>query len=217
MTDYRALASGWLAGAAGVSTPQVGMRQQNRLQGGLIGLRHLPRAGDRINEETSRVSMRVKALIELRNRTLDAYVDGQIGEDTSRADLNAIAIEIDRILSPDRQNDVDERAARVVGAILADGRARQAAVPAAKAARIEFWHCRRLERLRSEEPTADGAVLDGSRNSRRRSPTKSAWRGPCSRPSETSERSKAHPSACMRWPTARSRHRLLGSSRRFLT
>lgn len=106
------------------------------------------------------MSMSVEALIELRNRTLDAYVDGQITEESSRADLGAIAIELDRILSPDRQEDVDERAARVVGAILADSHARQAAVPPAKAARIEFWLRRRLERLRSEEPAADG---DGAR------------------------------------------------------
>lgn len=38
------------------------------------------------------VSMTVEALIEIRNRTLDAYVDGQISEDTNRADLAAIAI-----------------------------------------------------------------------------------------------------------------------------
>jgi hypothetical protein len=114
-------------------------------------------AGDHVNEEAGQVSTSVEALIELRNRTLDAYIDGQIGEDESRADLNAIAIEIDRILSPGRQDDVDERAARVVGAILADSHARQAAVPPAKAARIEFWHRRRLERLRSEESGADGA------------------------------------------------------------
>ncbi len=101
--------------------------------------------------------MSLEDLMELRNRTLDAYVDGQITENTSRADLGAIAIELDRILSPDRQNDLDERAARVVDAILADSRARQAAVPPAKAARIEFWRRRRLERLRSEVPAGDGA------------------------------------------------------------
>lgn len=47
--------------------------------------------------------MSVETLIELRNRTLDAYVDGQISDDASRADLGAIAIELDRILSPDPQ------------------------------------------------------------------------------------------------------------------
>jgi len=100
----------------------------------------------------------VEGLIELRNRTLDAYVDGQISEDTSRADLAAIAIGLDRILSPDRQGDLEGRAARVVEAILADSRARRAATPPAKAARIEFWRRRRLERLRHEDPAADGAV-----------------------------------------------------------
>ena len=103
------------------------------------------------------MSMSVETLIELRNRTLDAYVDGQITDDTSRADLGAIAIELDRILSPDRQDDVDERAARVVGAILADSRARQAATPPAKAARIEFWSRRRLDHLRGQDPGADDA------------------------------------------------------------
>jgi hypothetical protein len=103
------------------------------------------------------VSMTVEALIELRNRILDAYVDGQISEETSRAGLGALAIELDRILSPKRQGHPEGRAARVVGAILANSRARQAAVPPAKAARIEFWRRRRLERVRHEEPAADGA------------------------------------------------------------
>lgn len=104
------------------------------------------------------MSVGVEALIELRNRTLDAYVDGQISEDTSRADLDAIAIELDRILSPDRQGHLAGRAARVVGAIRADVRARHAATPPAKAARIEFWRRRRLERLRREGPATDGAA-----------------------------------------------------------
>lgn len=101
--------------------------------------------------------MSVEALIELRNRTLDAYVDGQTSQDMSRADLAAIAIELDRILSPDAQGHLEGRALRVVGAILADSRARQAAVPPAKAARIEFWRHRRLERFGHEVPAADGA------------------------------------------------------------
>ena len=66
-------------------------------------------------------------------------------------------IELDRILSPDRQGRLEGRAARVVGAILADSRTRQAATPPAKAARIEFWRRRRLEHLRHEGPAADGA------------------------------------------------------------
>ncbi len=103
------------------------------------------------------MSMDVGALIELRNRTLDAYVDGRISEDASRADLAAIAIELDRILSPARHGRMEGRAARVVGAILADSRRRQSATPPAKSARIEFWHRRRLEHLRHEGPAADGA------------------------------------------------------------
>ena len=101
--------------------------------------------------------MDVGALIELRNRTLDAYVDGQISEDMYRADLAAIAIELDQILSPDRRGRLAGRAARVLGAILADSRTRQAATPPAKAARIEFWRRRRLEHLLHEGPAADGA------------------------------------------------------------
>ncbi len=98
-----------------------------------------------------------EALIELRNRTLDAYVDGRISDDRSRADLNAIAIELDRILSPDRRGHLEGRVARVIGAILGDSRARQTVTPPAKAARIEFWRRRRLERLRRKDPAADEA------------------------------------------------------------
>jgi len=103
------------------------------------------------------VTMTVEALVELRNRTLDAYVDGHIREDMSRADLGAIAIELDRILSPDQDGGLEGRVGRVVGAILADSRARQADVPPANAARIEFWRSRRLERVRHEEPAAYGS------------------------------------------------------------
>jgi hypothetical protein len=103
------------------------------------------------------MSMTIRALFELRKRVLDAYVDGQISEETSRTDLGAIAIELDRILSPKRQGHLEGRATRVVGAILADSRARQAAVPPAKGARIEFWRRRRLERVQHEEPAADEA------------------------------------------------------------
>ena len=161
------------------------------------------------------MSISLEALIELRNRTLDAYVDGQINEDVSRADLAAIAIELDRILSPNRQGHIEGRAARVTGAILADSRARQAAVPPAKAARIEGVTVgSNASGMRNRRPMERVPV--GSPNSRRQSPTRFEWRGPSLRPSETSEPSRAHPSACARLPTAQSAtvsHRLAGVTR----
>lgn len=106
------------------------------------------------------MSISVEALIELRNRTLDDYVDGRISEQTHRADLDAIAVEIDRITTSDGNISLEDRAVRVVAAILADSRARSAAVAPARAARLEYWRGRRLERLAGDGPHGHGATLD---------------------------------------------------------
>ncbi len=105
------------------------------------------------------MSTTVEALIDLRNRTLDDYVDGRISKETHRADLNAIAVEIDRLLTPDGHVPLEVRAARVVAEILADSQARRAAVAPAKAARLEYWHRRHVERLRREDPQGYEAAL----------------------------------------------------------
>lgn len=105
------------------------------------------------------MSTTVEALIDLRNRTLDDYVDGRISKETHRADLNAIAVEIDRLLTPDGHVLLEVRAARVVAEILADSQAHHAAVAPAKAARLEYWHRRRVERLRREDPQGYEAEL----------------------------------------------------------
>jgi hypothetical protein len=98
------------------------------------------------------VRMTVEGLIGLRNRTLDDYVDGQTSAEAHRADLSAIAVELDRLVSLDGEGLLEHRAARVVAEILADSRARYAANPPARAARLQFWYRRRLEHLRREDP-----------------------------------------------------------------
>lgn len=103
--------------------------------------------------------MTVEGLIGLRNRTLDDYVDGRTSADAHRADLSAIAVELDRLVSVDGEGLLEDRAARVVAEILADSRARSAAVAPAKAARVEFWHRRRIERLRRDDPQGYDAEL----------------------------------------------------------
>lgn len=103
--------------------------------------------------------MTVEALIALRNRTLDDYVDGRTSAEAHRADLSAIAVELDRIVSPEGEGRPEDRAARVVGEILAASRTRHLADPPAKAARLQFWHRRRLEHLRREEPDRYEAEL----------------------------------------------------------
>jgi hypothetical protein len=105
------------------------------------------------------LSITVEALIDLRNRILDDYIDGRASQEAYRADLGAIAVEIDRLLSPDGQVPLEERTARVQAEILANIRARCAAVTPAKAARLEFWHRHRLERLRREDPQGYEAAL----------------------------------------------------------
>ncbi|MBI3749067.1 MAG: hypothetical protein HY262_09530 [Chloroflexi bacterium] len=101
----------------------------------------------------------VDALIDLRSRILDNYIVGRTSQEAFRLDLAAIAVEIDRLLSPAGQAPLEERAARVLTEILADSRARCAAVTPAKAARLEFWHRRRLERLRRDDPQGYEAAL----------------------------------------------------------
>lgn len=105
------------------------------------------------------MSVTVEVLIGLRNRVLDDFTAGQSSEEGYREDLGAIAVEIDRLLSPDAQVPLEERTARVLAAILAESRARHAEVPPAKAARLEFWRRRRLERIRSEDPQGHEAAL----------------------------------------------------------
>jgi hypothetical protein len=102
--------------------------------------------------------MTVEALIALRNRTLDDYVDGRTSAEAHRADLDAIAVELDRLVSLDGEGRLEDRAARVVVEILAASRARSADPPAT-AARLQFWHRRRLEHLRREDPDRYEAEL----------------------------------------------------------
>lgn len=101
----------------------------------------------------------VGSLFELRNRTLEEYVGGRLNKDEFRADLAAIAVQVDRLLSTDGSASLEERAARVVAEILADSRAQSVAVPPAKAARVEFWHRRRIDRLRRDDPQGYDAEL----------------------------------------------------------
>jgi hypothetical protein len=96
------------------------------------------------------VSMTVNQLLDLRSATIDDYVAGTLGEADCRRDLAALAVEMDQIVSAAGDASLDERARRVLEAILDDSRARLAAVPLAKAARAEFWHRRRLEQIRRE-------------------------------------------------------------------
>lgn len=105
------------------------------------------------------LSLSVAALIELRNRTIDDFVDGGTTKEAYRADLDAIAIEVDRLLSPDGQMPLQERAAQVVAQILADSEARGATIAPAKAARQEYWHRRHVERLHREGPHGYEAAL----------------------------------------------------------
>ena len=100
------------------------------------------------------MSATVQDLLKLRHQVLGDYVDGRITKAVNRADLAAIASELDRLLSPGGRRPIDRRAATVVAEILADGSARAAAVPPAQTARLDYWHRRRVERLRREDPDA---------------------------------------------------------------
>ena len=84
------------------------------------------------------MSMTVDALISLRSQVISGFVEGGITEEAYRADLDALAVELDRQLTPDGRETLQERAAKVVAEILADSHARLVAEPPAKLARIEF-------------------------------------------------------------------------------
>lgn len=109
------------------------------------------------------MSMTVEALIALRNRTLDDYVNGRTSAEAHRADLSAIAVELDRVVSPEGQGRPEDRAARVVAEILAASRTPHLADPPARAARLQFWNRRRLarglEHARREDPAGYEAEL----------------------------------------------------------
>lgn len=120
--------------------------------------------------------MTVEGLIALRNQTLDDYVDGRTSAEAHRADLDAIAVELDRLVSPNGEGLLEDRAARVVAEILAASRARYSAVPPARAARLQFWHRRRLEHLRREDPDRYEAELL-EQAALEAAPTRSGWLG----------------------------------------
>lgn len=120
----------------------------------------------------------MEALIELRNRILDDYLEWRISEETHRADLGAIAVEVDRLVSPDRQAPIKERAARVVAEILADGQtlvvrpSRRPRLPAsntgtAVTSSVSVARTRRATRPRSVK----------RQDSTRQGATRSGWRG----------------------------------------
>ena len=98
------------------------------------------------------MNMTVDALISLRNHVISEYIEGGITEEAYRADLDALAVELDRLLTPDGRGTLQQRATKVVAEILADSQAQLATVPPARLARIEFGSRRLRERLRREDP-----------------------------------------------------------------
>jgi hypothetical protein len=98
------------------------------------------------------MSIRVDDLISLRSQVISGFVAGGITEEAYRADLDALAVELDRQLTPDHRGTLQQRAGKVVAEILADRHARLVAEPPARLARIEFGSRRYRERLRHEDP-----------------------------------------------------------------
>lgn len=98
------------------------------------------------------MSMTVDALISLRSQVISGFIEGGITEEAYRADLDALTVWLDRLLTPDGRGALQQRAAKVVAEILADSQARLVADPPAKLARIEFWSRRYRERLSREDP-----------------------------------------------------------------
>jgi hypothetical protein len=98
------------------------------------------------------VSMTVDSLISLRSQVISGFIEGGITEEAYRADLDALAVELDRLLTPDGRGTLQQRAAKVVAEILAESQTRLAAVGPARHARMEFGSRRYRERLRRENP-----------------------------------------------------------------
>ena len=98
------------------------------------------------------MNMTVDALISLRSQVISGFIEGGITEEAYRADLDTLAVELDRVLTPDGRGTLQQRAAKVVAEILADSQARLVAEPPARLARIEFGSRRYRERLRRQDP-----------------------------------------------------------------
>jgi hypothetical protein len=98
------------------------------------------------------MSMTVDALISLRSQVISGFIEGEITEDAYRTDIDALAVELDRLLTPNGGGTLQQRAAKVVAEILAESRSQRAKVPPARLARIEFGSRRFSERLRREDP-----------------------------------------------------------------
>ena len=98
------------------------------------------------------MSMTVDALISLRSQVIGGFIEGCVTEEAYRADLDALTVGLDRLLTPDGRGTLQQRATKVVAEILADSRARLAAEPPARLARIEFGSRRYRERLSREDP-----------------------------------------------------------------
>jgi hypothetical protein len=98
------------------------------------------------------MTMTVDALVALRSRVIGDFAEGRAGARVYRRDLDAIAVELDRLLTPDGGGTLQQRAAKVVAEILAASRAHLAAIPPAKLARIELGARRYRERLRRDDP-----------------------------------------------------------------
>lgn len=151
------------------------------------------------------MSPTVEALVALRNRVIDDFVEGRASADAYKEDLDAIAVELDRLLTPDGHGSLQERAVKVVAEILAASRAHLAATPPARVARIEFGARRYRERLRREDPERyeaerreEGALETGEPDEIRMArPIATALR---SRAAARDSRSRVE--AILRWPEA---------------
>ncbi len=107
------------------------------------------------------MSMTVEALISLRSQVISGFIEGGITEEAYRADLDALTIGLDRLLTPDGRGTLQQRAAKVLAEILADSHARLVAEPPARLARMELGRRPYGARARREHPYPyDAARLD---------------------------------------------------------
>ena len=121
------------------------------------------------------MSMTVDALISLRSQVISGFVEGGITEEAYRADLDALAVELDRLLTPDGRGTLQQRAAKVVVEILADSHARLVAEPPARLAQSSSGVAATASACAARTPIDMRPSAEKRRRSRRSNPTRSEW------------------------------------------
>jgi hypothetical protein len=101
--------------------------------------------------QTETAALKVQGLLEVREKAIEGFVSGSLSSRDYHADVDALTVELDRHLSPAAAAlSLEDRATRILQAILADSE-RQQPAPEVRAAR-EARRQARMVRLAADDP-----------------------------------------------------------------